>query len=137
MAVLVLCLLAPQYPLGTNTVTCRLSSTRAVIISLLCTTSDMFDVPVYWPILVVYFCVLFALTMRRQIQYVESPATLSFAHIQPFQTYDQIQIHTLRYRSQGTVRWEQIGVLRLPLVCRTMKKTFFAIHPVDVMDMML
>ena len=30
----------------------------------------MFDVPVYWPILVVYFFVLFALTMRRQIQYV-------------------------------------------------------------------
>lgn len=30
----------------------------------------MFDVPVYWPILVVYWFVLFALTMRRQIQYV-------------------------------------------------------------------
>ena len=26
--------------------------------------------PVYWPILLVYFFVLFALTMRRQIQYV-------------------------------------------------------------------
>ena len=33
----------------------------------------MFDVPVYWPILVVYFFVLFLLTMRRQIQYVSSP----------------------------------------------------------------
>ena len=31
---------------------------------------EMFDVPVYWPILVVYFFVLFLLTMRRQIQYV-------------------------------------------------------------------
>jgi len=47
-----------------------LSGTRAVIISLLLTTSDMFDVPVYWPILVIYFCVLFALTMRRQIQHM-------------------------------------------------------------------
>ncbi|KAF8141215.1 retrieval of early ER protein Rer1 [Boletus edulis] len=47
-----------------------LSSTRSVIISLLCTSSDMFDVPVYWPILVVYFCVLFLLTMRRQIQHM-------------------------------------------------------------------
>ena len=27
-----------------------------------------FDVPVYWPILVIYFFVLFTLTMRRQIQ---------------------------------------------------------------------
>ncbi|KAG8221290.1 retrieval of early ER protein Rer1 [Butyriboletus roseoflavus] len=47
-----------------------LSATRSVIVSLLLTTSDMFDVPVYWPILVVYFCVLFALTMRRQIQHM-------------------------------------------------------------------
>ncbi|KAG6381942.1 Rer1 family-domain-containing protein [Boletus reticuloceps] len=47
-----------------------LSATRSVIVSLLCTSSDMFDVPVYWPILVVYFCVLFLLTMRRQIQHM-------------------------------------------------------------------
>jgi len=30
----------------------------------------MFDVPVYWPILVMYFCVLFVLTMRRQLQHM-------------------------------------------------------------------
>lgn len=37
---------------------------------MFCTLSEIFDVPVYWPILVVYFCVLFALTMRRQIQHM-------------------------------------------------------------------
>lgn len=47
-----------------------LSSTRAVVVALFCTLSEIFDVPVYWPILVVYFCVLFALTMRRQIQHM-------------------------------------------------------------------
>ncbi|KAG2159148.1 retrieval of early ER protein Rer1 [Suillus bovinus] len=47
-----------------------LSSTRATLVSLFCTVSEVFDVPVYWPILVVYFCVLFALTMRRQIQHM-------------------------------------------------------------------
>ncbi|KAJ8589651.1 retrieval of early ER protein Rer1 [Rhizopogon salebrosus TDB-379] len=47
-----------------------LSSTRATLVSLFCTLSEVFDVPVYWPILVVYFCVLFALTMRRQIQHM-------------------------------------------------------------------
>ncbi|KAI6148390.1 retrieval of early ER protein Rer1 [Pisolithus tinctorius] len=47
-----------------------LSSTRAVLVALFCTISEIFDVPVYWPILVVYFCVLFALTMRRQIQHM-------------------------------------------------------------------
>lgn len=46
----------------------RLSSTRATLIALFCTFSSAFDVPVYWPILVMYFLVLFVLTMRRQIQ---------------------------------------------------------------------
>lgn len=46
----------------------RLSATRATLLALFCTVSEVFDVPVYWPILVVYFFVLFFLTMRRQIQ---------------------------------------------------------------------
>lgn len=46
----------------------RLSTTRATIISFFMTFSVVFDVPVYWPILVMYFFVLFILTMRRQIQ---------------------------------------------------------------------
>lgn len=48
----------------------RLSATRATVVAILCTLSETFDVPVYWPILLVYFFVLFALTMRRQIQCV-------------------------------------------------------------------
>ncbi|KAF7321526.1 Protein RER1 [Mycena kentingensis (nom. inval.)] len=47
-----------------------LSTTRATVVALFCTLSEAFDVPVYWPILVVYFFVLFALTMRRQIQHM-------------------------------------------------------------------
>ncbi|KAF9047400.1 retrieval of early ER protein Rer1 [Panaeolus papilionaceus] len=47
-----------------------LSATRATIIAIFCTMSEVFDVPVYWPILVVYFFTLFALTMRRQIQHM-------------------------------------------------------------------
>ncbi|KAG5647098.1 retention in endoplasmic reticulum protein 1 [Asterophora parasitica] len=47
-----------------------LSSTRATLVALFCTLSEVFDVPVYWPILVIYFFVLFSLTMRRQIQHM-------------------------------------------------------------------
>ncbi|KAK0241456.1 retrieval of early ER protein Rer1 [Armillaria solidipes] len=47
-----------------------LSATRATVLALFATSSEVFDVPVYWPILVVYFFVLFALTMRRQIQHM-------------------------------------------------------------------
>ncbi|KDQ55218.1 hypothetical protein JAAARDRAFT_37746 [Jaapia argillacea MUCL 33604] len=47
-----------------------LSATRATLLALFCTVSEVFDVPVYWPILVMYFFVLFFLTMRRQIQHM-------------------------------------------------------------------
>ena len=48
----------------------RLSATRATVASIFASFFEMFDVPVYWPILVVYFFVLFLLTMRRQVQCV-------------------------------------------------------------------
>ncbi|KAI0359621.1 retrieval of early ER protein Rer1 [Trametes cingulata] len=47
-----------------------LSATRATLIAFVCTFFETFDVPVYWPILVVYWFVLFLLTMRRQIQHM-------------------------------------------------------------------
>ncbi|VEU19879.1 DEKNAAC100881 [Brettanomyces naardenensis] len=45
-------------------------ATSATAISLACSLFPLFDIPVFWPILVVYFVVLFALTMRRQIQHM-------------------------------------------------------------------
>lgn len=86
---------ASLYLRGAKAVVSRLSATRAVIISLFLTTSDMFDVPVYWPILVVYFCVLFLLTMRRQIQCVLLSRYRCCCSRRGSQTYDQVQIHTL------------------------------------------
>lgn len=44
------------------------SATKANAIALLCTITRATDVPVYWPILLIYFLTLFGLTMRRQIQ---------------------------------------------------------------------
>ncbi|SPO28235.1 related to RER1 protein [Ustilago trichophora] len=47
-----------------------LSATQATVISLFCTLSSAFDVPVFWPILLMYFCILFTITMRRQIKHM-------------------------------------------------------------------
>ena len=44
------------------------SATRAVAIAFLCCWSEIFDLPVFWPVLVVYWLILVFLTMRRQIQ---------------------------------------------------------------------
>jgi hypothetical protein len=47
-----------------------LSATKATLLALASTTTRATDIPVYWPILLVYFFTLFGLTMRRQIQWV-------------------------------------------------------------------
>ncbi len=38
------------------------SATRAISIGFVCTWFSVFDVPVFWPVLVVYWLILFALT---------------------------------------------------------------------------
>ena len=40
------------------------SSTRAIAIAFVCTWFGMFNVPVFWPVLVVYFIILFSLTSK-------------------------------------------------------------------------
>lgn len=45
----------------------RHAATRAVTVSCVMTLFPFFDIPVFWPILLVYFIVLFVITMRRQI----------------------------------------------------------------------
>ncbi|KAJ3395752.1 hypothetical protein HDU92_005067 [Lobulomyces angularis] len=44
--------------------------TRAVTLALLCTTTRATDIPVFWPILLVYFLILFSVTMKRQIKHM-------------------------------------------------------------------
>ncbi|KAL1916854.1 uncharacterized protein VTP21DRAFT_5558 [Calcarisporiella thermophila] len=45
-------------------------STRAIFTAFVCSFIPLFDVPVYAPILIVYFILLFVVTMRRQIQHM-------------------------------------------------------------------
>jgi len=43
---------------------------KGTCISMCMTFFKMFDIPVFWPILVMYFCILFFLTMKRQIKHM-------------------------------------------------------------------
>ncbi|KAL6869386.1 hypothetical protein ACO1O0_000711 [Amphichorda felina] len=45
-------------------------ATRAITISFVCTWFEIFDVPVFWPVLLMYWFMLFFLTMRKQIQHM-------------------------------------------------------------------
>jgi hypothetical protein len=48
----------------------RLKSLQAFLVSFVCTFFSVFDVPVFWPILLIYFFVLFAVTMQKQIAHM-------------------------------------------------------------------
>ncbi|KAJ0260423.1 Protein RER1C [Hirschfeldia incana] len=47
-----------------------LSIIRAFVIGFMMTFFEVFDVPVFWPILLFYWVMLFILTMRKQIQHM-------------------------------------------------------------------
>lgn len=51
------------------------SATRAIAISFFCTWFSIFNVPVFWPVLVVYFLILFSLTS----EFFFSPRCPSFS----------------------------------------------------------
>ncbi|XP_024402818.1 protein RER1A [Physcomitrium patens] len=44
--------------------------TKALIVAFTLTFFSIFDVPVFWPILLLYWIVLFVLTMKRQIRHM-------------------------------------------------------------------
>lgn len=41
---------------------------KSTVIAIVCTFFDVFNIPVFWPILVMYFITLFCITMKRQIK---------------------------------------------------------------------
>ncbi|CBZ51236.1 hypothetical protein NCLIV_043030 [Neospora caninum Liverpool] len=47
---------------------CWQAGSRAVVISIALTFFPVFDLPVFWPILLIYFILLFVLTMKQQIK---------------------------------------------------------------------
>ncbi|KNC73800.1 hypothetical protein SARC_13643 [Sphaeroforma arctica JP610] len=47
-----------------------LSAMKGVFTAIFCSFFKVFDVPVFWPILVLYFLILFTVTMKRQIKHM-------------------------------------------------------------------
>lgn len=48
----------------------RYSSFKALLLGFVMTFFPVFDVPVFWPILLMYWMVLFFVTMKRQIKHM-------------------------------------------------------------------
>lgn len=56
------------------------SAVKAIVIATVCTFFELFNVPVFWPILVMYFIILFCVTMKRQIRHMIKYRYLPFTH---------------------------------------------------------
>ncbi|GAA5962124.1 hypothetical protein JCM3765_005532 [Sporobolomyces pararoseus] len=54
------------------------SATKAITISILMTLFSVFDIPVFWPILVFYFCILTFVTLKRQVGHMRKYKYLPF-----------------------------------------------------------
>lgn len=63
------------------------SATKATAIAFFCTFFEFFNIPVFWPILVMYFITLFCITMKRQIKHMIRYRYIPFTFGKPkFQT---------------------------------------------------
>lgn len=56
------------------------TSFKALVISLILTFFSIFDIPVFWPVLVIYFFTLFFLTMRQRIAHMIQYRYVPFSH---------------------------------------------------------
>lgn len=78
------------------------SGFRALVISFFLTLFSMFDLPVFWPILVIYFCVLFFITMKRQVKHMMKWKYLPFSFGKPkFRGNDPKKSGGIAFRGGG------------------------------------
>ncbi|MGH0186562.1 UNVERIFIED_CONTAM: hypothetical protein FKN15_022104 [Acipenser sinensis] len=56
------------------------SATKAVLVAMVMTFFEMFNIPVFWPILVLYFIMLTCMTMKRQIRHMIKYRYVPFSH---------------------------------------------------------
>ncbi|XP_063878661.1 protein RER1-like isoform X2 [Scylla paramamosain] len=65
------------------------SVTKSTLVAFFCTFFQVFNVPVFWPILVMYFITLFCITMKRQIKHMIKYKYLPFSLGKPrYQTQE-------------------------------------------------
>lgn len=68
---------------------------KALIISFVLSLFSIFNIPVFWPVLLLYFCILFLLTMRQRILHM-----IHYRYV-PF-TYGKIRYNAKNSGQQAT-----------------------------------
>lgn len=71
------------------------SATKAISIGFICSWFNMFDLPVFWPVLVIYWFILFALTSLLPPLPYDDQKLMSFHSAEANSTHDQIPLRAL------------------------------------------
>ncbi|KAK6175413.1 hypothetical protein SNE40_013881 [Patella caerulea] len=56
------------------------SASKSIVVGMICTCFEALNIPVFWPILVMYFIILFTITMKRQIKHMIKYRYIPFSH---------------------------------------------------------
>jgi len=80
------------------------STTKAVAIGFLCSWFEIFNLPVFWPVLVVYWLILFGLTSKFPCFAFKIDQKLIRSSAPPNPAYDQVPLCSLHGR-QNTLSW--------------------------------
>lgn len=86
-------------PLTSISLSFRYAITKAFVIAFVMTFFSVFDVPVFWPILLCYWVVLFVLTMKRQIVHMIKYKYVPFSIGKQVSTYHKTHSLTSVYSS--------------------------------------
>ena len=78
------------------------STTKAIAVGLFCTFFTIFDLPVFWPVLVVYWLILFGLTSKFEDLEKGGMGMLMFGSATTDSAYDQVPLRSL-YRGQDAL----------------------------------
>lgn len=94
---------------------CRMMSSRAFLIGLTATLFPFLDIPVFWPILLMYWLVLVGITMRRQIKHM-----IKYKYL-PFDFGKQVCVGCVWHALFRSERLACCGILR-PVLARSRKQ---------------
>lgn len=87
-------------------------ATRAVTISFCCTWFEIFNIPVFWPILVMYWMILFVLTSEHPLYVHRNMAAAnSFHSAQANPAHDQVPIRSFHCRQAHLRQGELLNAL--------------------------
>ncbi|EFN60655.1 Protein RER1 [Camponotus floridanus] len=89
------------------------SVTKSTIVAMICTLFDCFNIPVFWPILVMYFITLFCITMKRQIKhaYPKNVQNVSRRYLWVIRNLQDVLLMSFGHRMlYGDSHWAKSGL---------------------------